>query len=329
MTGSPSQQVEEWVRRAERRIGPRLTSVTGGPTKGDLADHHPGVEYFELAEGMFRTARREVLIVNGQMNGFPREDIDRFRGSVAALSDGPTAVSVICHPDELDGHDRQEFLARISRENDAQVRISTVDVQGMMIFDRRYALMWRAKHGRSCLLVHSPVIVEPLLKLLDSAWEGACDLETFVRHHQNMLDEKTPQILRLLSSGRKDEVAARQLGISVRTYRRHVAGLMEILGAESRFEAGVKATALGLIDVDLRGGVSRPPAPSAPPAPPARAATPGVPRQRTRTATGLAPEVPGDAADDPSGCTAAPLAMRRVRRGGSTPAPWAARWCPS
>jgi hypothetical protein len=33
----------------------------------------------------------------------------------------------------------------------------------------------------------------------------------------------------------------------LRTYRRHVATLMDELGAGSRFEAGVKAMALGLV----------------------------------------------------------------------------------
>jgi hypothetical protein len=318
------QQVEELLRRADRRVGPTIESIAGPPTRGELADQHPGVEYFELAESLFRTARKEVLLVNGQMNGFPREDIDRFRDRIAALGERSIAVSVICHPDELDGHGRQEFLQRIGREHGVQTRISTVDLHGMLVIDRRRALMWPAKHGRNCLLVHSPVIIEPLLTLLDASWDGACDLETFVRYHQNILDEKTPQILRLLGSGRKDEVAARQLGVSVRTYRRHVASLMEMLGAESRFEAGVKAAVLGLIDVDVRGGTPRPAAP------PGRGAVPVVPSQRSGLGSGAAPEVGGDRepAGEQLGCAGASLAQRRPRRDGSSTAPWAARWCP-
>jgi DNA-binding NarL/FixJ family response regulator len=53
-------------------------------------------------------------------------------------------------------------------------------------------------------------------------------------------------ILRLLSAGQKDEAAARSMGVSVRTYRRRVAELMALLGAESRFQAGERARALGL-----------------------------------------------------------------------------------
>jgi len=56
----------------------------------------------------------------------------------------------------------------------------------------------------------------------------------------------TRQILVLLNAGYKDDAAARQLGLSVRTYRRHVAEIMRALGAASRFQAGARAAKLGL-----------------------------------------------------------------------------------
>lgn len=53
------------------------------------------------------------------------------------------------------------------------------------------------------------------------------------------------RVLELLASGLTDRVAAGHMGVSERTYRRMVAELMEQLGARSRFEAGVRATARG------------------------------------------------------------------------------------
>lgn len=219
---------------------------------GDLGDYHPRAEYFELAGNLFDSARREVLLVNGQMNGFPRPEIERFRNKIADLLRRSVSVCLICHPDELDGHGRQEFLERISRVQGAQARVSTVKVHGTFIVDRRWVLTWNSPQDRHCLLVRSPAIVDPMLRLTDAVWESACDLETFVHCHRNRLDEKIPQILQLLGSGCKDEVAAREIGVSVRTYRRYVATLMEKLDAESRFEAGVKATAFGLVKVGDR-----------------------------------------------------------------------------
>jgi DNA-binding NarL/FixJ family response regulator len=60
------------------------------------------------------------------------------------------------------------------------------------------------------------------------------------------LDDQGLQILRMLGAGLKDEAAARSLGLSLRTYRRRVAELMASLGAESRFQAGLRARELGL-----------------------------------------------------------------------------------
>jgi DNA-binding NarL/FixJ family response regulator len=50
----------------------------------------------------------------------------------------------------------------------------------------------------------------------------------------------------MLGAGLKDETAARELGLSLRTYRRRVADLMAALGADSRFQAGLRARELGL-----------------------------------------------------------------------------------
>ncbi|MDG9711379.1 hypothetical protein [Streptomyces sp. DH10] len=53
-------------------------------------------------------------------------------------------------------------------------------------------------------------------------------------------------VLRALGSGATDETAARELGMSLRTYRRRVAERLNALGAGSRFQAGMRAGELGL-----------------------------------------------------------------------------------
>jgi len=45
----------------------------------------------------------------------------------------------------------------------------------------------------------------------------------------------------------KDEIGARDLGISVRTYRRHVADLLKVLDASSRPHAALLARERGWI----------------------------------------------------------------------------------
>ncbi len=62
--------------------------------------------------------------------------------------------------------------------------------------------------------------------------------------------DRERQLLTLLTAGYTDESAATRLGISARTVRRMVSGIMSRLGARSRFQAGVKAADRGwLLDV--------------------------------------------------------------------------------
>jgi DNA-binding NarL/FixJ family response regulator len=62
------------------------------------------------------------------------------------------------------------------------------------------------------------------------------------------LSRRESAILRMFANGLKDETVARLLGISTRTLRRMSSEIMEKLGAESRFQAGMKVVQLGLLN---------------------------------------------------------------------------------
>ncbi|MGI5530482.1 response regulator transcription factor [Streptomyces syringium] len=74
-----------------------------------------------------------------------------------------------------------------------------------------------------------------------------------------MAKELDHTIVRLLAAGLKDEAIARRLGMSLRTARRHIADIMETLGAESRFQAGMLAARAGMTDdADAPAGATGP-----------------------------------------------------------------------
>lgn len=60
-------------------------------------------------------------------------------------------------------------------------------------------------------------------------------------------DALTVAVVDALSTGLKDEVAARRLSVSLRTYRRYVADVMTRLGVATRFQLGVRAAELGML----------------------------------------------------------------------------------
>ncbi|MFI2782686.1 hypothetical protein [Streptomyces sp. ALB3] len=62
-----------------------------------------------------------------------------------------------------------------------------------------------------------------------------------------ILTEDDLRLLTLLATYPSDEPIARHLGVSVRTVRRRVARIMELLDVQNRFAAGVAAAQLGWV----------------------------------------------------------------------------------
>ncbi|MEV7555710.1 DNA-binding response regulator [Amycolatopsis sp. NPDC089917] len=147
----------------------------------------------------------------------------------------------------LDSMSAQE-LAKTRDRFGAQIRISTEDLNETIIMDGRLVILagdlTAGQRGYS--VITQPETVQGVISLFESAWRSATDLAVFDAQVTE-IRRLAPAVLDLLGSGVKDEAAARTLGLGVRTYRRRVAELMAALGAESRFQAGVRARELGLV----------------------------------------------------------------------------------
>jgi DNA-binding NarL/FixJ family response regulator len=130
----------------------------------------------------------------------------------------------------------------------ADIRITRDEVNETIILDRRVIILAGdlAAGARSYSVISRPEVVQGVASLFEAAWRASVDLATY---DASLAELRTlaPRVLELLAAGGKDESAARSLGLGVRTYRRRVAELMAALGAESRFQAGVRARELGLV----------------------------------------------------------------------------------
>jgi DNA-binding CsgD family transcriptional regulator len=89
-----------------------------------------------------------------------------------------------------------------------------------------------------------PSVVATTAELFERIWFTAVPM-TPAAPATTDLGTRERVLLSLLSAGSTDESAAARLGVSVRTVRRMVAGLMHRLGARSRFQAGAKAADRG------------------------------------------------------------------------------------
>ena len=130
----------------------------------------------------------------------------------------------------------------------AQVRTATVPPPRMLIFDRKVAVI-PIDPGNSragALITREPGIVATLAATFEQAWSCAVPYDVDQSLHRNHdLTEAQYKLLSLLAQGMTDEAAAKRLGLGLRTVRRQMSAVMERLGAQSRFEAGVKAARHG------------------------------------------------------------------------------------
>ncbi|MCO6007364.1 DNA-binding response regulator [Actinoallomurus purpureus] len=132
----------------------------------------------------------------------------------------------------------------------ARVRICATGLPNeTIIIDRRVMILAGAATpgDREFTITTSPTLINGVYALFEATWEAATELTAYLHRDPPQVDAEGRRILRALGDGLTDEVAARRLGLSLRTYRRRVAELMRLLGSESRFQAGVHAGEFGLI----------------------------------------------------------------------------------
>ena len=156
-------------------------------------------------------------------------------------------VRKVYRPGVLLNPSMAQHLATL-RDAGADIRITRDEVNETIILDRRVVILAGdlAAGVRSYSVISQPEVVQGVASLFEAAWRASEDLSTY---DASLAELRTlaPRVLELLAAGGKDEPAARSLGLGVRTYRRRVAELMAALGAESRFQAGVRARELGLV----------------------------------------------------------------------------------
>lgn len=129
-----------------------------------------------------------------------------------------------------------------------EVRVGKVPMLQVMIVDGAAALVTsQAVIGRQASVIRATTVIGTLGTLFEGLWRHAVPVEKRIDFGNRNRADVARQILSLLQVGITDEVAARELSVSVRTYRRYVAEIMALLGASSRFQAGVRAAELGLL----------------------------------------------------------------------------------
>jgi DNA-binding CsgD family transcriptional regulator/sugar-specific transcriptional regulator TrmB len=114
----------------------------------------------------------------------------------------------------------------------------------LIIYDRRHALVPADPQDENAgaVLLTGTGVVNALCEHFEQVWTAAAPLGTD-RPSRKLPDLSDQQlaVLQFLADGYTDDAIARRLGVSIRTVRRITAELLAMLGARSRFQAGVRA----------------------------------------------------------------------------------------
>jgi DNA-binding CsgD family transcriptional regulator len=148
--------------------------------------------------------------------------------------------------------DDPAIVARIRRDTAAgeQGRVLAALPLKLVVVDRTLALLPLLSGGDedepAALLIRPSVLVDSLVALFEALWRAASPLRLEAPADGLDAEEREARtVVGLLAAGLSDTRIAHMLGISERTVRRKVATALILLGAETRFQAGLRANERG------------------------------------------------------------------------------------
>lgn len=129
----------------------------------------------------------------------------------------------------------------------AKIRTAGALFGDLLIFDRKVAYLLLRGEDEGVVVVQEPALVDCLYSCFEYLWSIGKEFDTRRAEVGAISSDMKREIVTMLISGAKDETVARNLGISVRTCRKHIGQVMQAMGATSRFQLGylVKEANLG------------------------------------------------------------------------------------
>ncbi|MFD8164698.1 LuxR family transcriptional regulator, partial [Streptomyces malaysiensis] len=188
----------------------------------------------ETAGGLVKEARTSIDIIHARrpsrMDRLQRRGDQVERGLLYGAQEGVT-IRLLTTPTLLDDDFVREQLGR---ERPVAIRVAHMPpLQALIVDDSVALVVAESAAGRRTSVIRVAELLHSLRMLFESIWKDA-----FRAGERFVFGDRTRaafarRILRYLQAGVTDEVAARELTVSVRTYRRYVADIMSQLGGES------------------------------------------------------------------------------------------------
>ncbi|MFC6086888.1 hypothetical protein [Sphaerisporangium aureirubrum] len=226
--------IEEALTAYRRRLSEGLTLI--GPDRVRKI----------LTEAFAHPAGAQVRVACGSSSEDDEPELaDLLLGT--ARPGHPEALILHCHPPVPD--QSKSPLLNSTPADGFQVRFSSARLPYMILVDDHTVIMRTSRQPGEIhdVLIQNRDLAYMLTRIHDVWWRCAAEPQPAPGIAGVTLDFTQMHVLAYLRDGVKDETAAREMNISLRTYRRKVAGILRSMDANSRFQAGLKAAQLGLM----------------------------------------------------------------------------------
>lgn len=169
--------------------------------------------------------------------------LPRF-GLRAANAFVPATVTRIIVPPGLVSGPSLNHVRALSSTG-AHVRVSPCATHRLTVVNRTVAIADLSSDGRTeGVRIRHADLIRRLVAHFEDLWHRAAPLAHSGQITLDRFTSRQRRTLELLAEGMTDEMVSRELGLSTRSVRAEVAAIRQLLGAASRFEAGMKYAAL-------------------------------------------------------------------------------------
>ncbi len=224
-------------------VSPTSGLVGGDLESGDVRAVRDRTEMGRLAAGLYRAPRKLVRSMFNSRSGQDPTTEGALVPPADAVAAGVEFRTIYDTQHASDTWGAYSIEQSVLGGEQARVR-QRVPVK-MVHVDDTVALVTIDHTGsRGALHIESPALLELLADWFDAMWD-APDTTVIGGQPPNELTPVRHKVLTLLASGLTDESIAHHTGTAVRTVRRHISAILEILQVDSRFAAGVAATKRG------------------------------------------------------------------------------------
>ncbi|GGY40229.1 LuxR C-terminal-related transcriptional regulator [Streptomyces xanthochromogenes] len=239
----PAERRARLMRGAADRLRDELTPVYEAGLAQRL--RRPAVEELHSVDAVRDqltklAAQATFEVLTSQPGGARAEDVlqEAMRRTEELLERGVQMRTLYQHTAQFSA--TTSAYVEIVTKLGAEVRTLGDGFMRMIAFDREVVVIELRDNPKGALIIREPNIAGFLIDIFNRMWGQA---EEFPLDHGRdqaiFASDKTKEdIIRLLVLGEQDKVIARRMGMTVRTCQRHIAKIMERIGAKSRIHAG-------------------------------------------------------------------------------------------